>query len=104
MYLGKKSPKFFPAGPFFLVLQLNVYRSTLILRNLTCPEKFLVTCLFTQTLQKIQELQAFAFPSKPLIMNIGVKSKEGSSLKPTGIFAILLSQDGFESNPPKRES
>ena len=33
MYLGKKSPKFFPEGPFFFVLQLNVYRSALILRN-----------------------------------------------------------------------
>ena len=42
MYLGKKSPKFFPEGPFFFVLQLNVYRSALILRNFPCPEKFLV--------------------------------------------------------------
>ena len=45
MYLGKKSPKPFPEGPFFLVLQLNVYRSALILRNFPCPEKFLVTLL-----------------------------------------------------------
>ena len=45
MHLGKKSPKFFPAGPFFLVLQLNVYRSALILRNLPCPDKFLLTRL-----------------------------------------------------------
>ena len=25
MYLGKKSPKFFPTEPLFLVLQLNAY-------------------------------------------------------------------------------
>ena len=36
---------FFPAGPFFLVLQVNVYRSTLIRRKLPCPKKFLVTRL-----------------------------------------------------------
>ena len=48
MYLVKKSPKFFPAGPFFLVLQLNVYWSALILRNLPCPKKFLVTRLLLQ--------------------------------------------------------
>ena len=33
MYLGKKSTKFFPAGPFFLVLQLNAYRSALFYEN-----------------------------------------------------------------------
>ena len=36
---------FFPAGPFFLVLQVNVYRSTLIRRKLLCPKKFLFTHL-----------------------------------------------------------
>ena len=41
----KKYPKFFPPGPFFLVLQLNAYRSAPILRNFPCPEKFLVTRL-----------------------------------------------------------
>ena len=46
IYVSRKNyPKFFPAGPFFLVLQLNAYRSALILRNFPCPEKFLVTRL-----------------------------------------------------------
>ena len=49
MYLGKKSPTFFPAGPSFLVVQLNVYRRALILINLPCPEKFLFTRLFFYT-------------------------------------------------------
>ena len=44
MYLWKEYPKFFPAGPFFSVFQINVYWSALILRNLLCPEKFLVMC------------------------------------------------------------
>ena len=44
---GKKNAlKKFPAGPFFLALQLNVYRSALIWRNLPCPEKFLFTRLY----------------------------------------------------------
>ena len=47
------------------------------------------------------------------MMNIGnlgskqsvrVKFKEGSGLKATGIFLILLSQDGFESDAPERKS
>ena len=38
------------------------------------------------------------------MMNIGFKFKEGSGLKATGIFLILLSQDGFESNSPERKS
>ena len=33
-----------------------------------------------------------------------VKFKEGSGLKATGIFLILLSQDGFENNSPERKS
>ena len=53
MYLGKKSPKFFHVGPFFLVLQLTVYRSALILRNLPCPEKYLVTCLHWKTMKNL---------------------------------------------------
>ena len=36
--------------------------------------------------------------------NIGLKFKEGSGLKATGIFVILLSQNGFESDSPKRKS
>ena len=44
MYLGKKYPNFFPAGPFFRMLQIK-YQSALIFRNLPCPEKFLVTRL-----------------------------------------------------------
>ena len=36
--------------------------------------------------------------------NVGVKSKEGSGLKATGIFVRLLSQDGFESDSPERKS
>ena len=40
-----KPVDFFPVGPFFLVLQVNVYRSALIRRKVPCPKKFLVTCL-----------------------------------------------------------
>ena len=38
------------------------------------------------------------------MMNIGTKFKEGSGLKATSIFLILLSKDGFESNSPERKS
>ena len=34
----------------------------------------------------------------------GVKFKECSGLKATGIFVILLSQYGFESDSPERKS
>ena len=33
-----------------------------------------------------------------------IKFKEDSGLKATGIFVILLSQDGFESDSPERKS
>ena len=36
--------------------------------------------------------------------SVGVKFKEDSGLKATDIFVILLSQDGFESDSPGRES
>ena len=41
----RKTHNFFPAEPFFLVLQVNVYHSALIRRKLPCPKKFLVTRL-----------------------------------------------------------
>ena len=39
-----------------------------------------------------------------LKLSVGVKFKEGSGLKSTGIFVILLSQYGFESDSPERKS
>ena len=36
---------FFPAGPFFPELKVNIYRSALIKRKLSRPKKFLVTRL-----------------------------------------------------------
>ena len=36
--------------------------------------------------------------------SVGVKLKVGSGLKATGIFVILLSQDGFENDSPERKS
>ena len=36
--------------------------------------------------------------------SVGIKYKEGSGLKATGICVILLSQDGFESASPERKS
>ena len=44
-FLGEKTVDFIPAGPFFLMLQVNIYRSALIRTKLPCPKKFLVTCL-----------------------------------------------------------
>ena len=41
----KKSGDFYPAGLFFLVLQVNVYRSALIPRELPCPKKILLSRL-----------------------------------------------------------
>ena len=35
---------------------------------------------------------------------VGVKFKEGSGLKETGIFVTLQSQDGFETDSPERKS
>ena len=59
--------------------------------------------------QEVPGLQAFTFSvvtvndehRKP---RLGVKFKERSGLKTTGIFAILLSQDGFENDSPERKS
>ena len=34
--------------------------------------------------------------------SVGFKFKEGSSLKATGIFVILISLDVFESNSPEK--
>ena len=42
VFLGGKTRRFFPAGPVFLVIQMNVYQSTLIPRKSPCPDKFLV--------------------------------------------------------------
>ena len=39
-----------------------------------------------------------------LKLSVGVKFKEGSGLKATGIFVILISQYGFESDFPERKS
>ena len=43
----QKAIDFFPAGSFFLMLQVNVYRSALIPTKLPFPEKFLVTSLYS---------------------------------------------------------
>ena len=37
--------RFFPAGPFFLVLCMIVYQSALIPTKFPCPKKILVTRL-----------------------------------------------------------
>ena len=39
-----------------------------------------------------------------IINDVDVKFKEGSGLKATGIYVILLSQDGFESNSSEIQS
>ena len=44
-YLGKKSPKFYQWRLSVVCCRLNVYRSDLVLINLPCPKKFLVTRL-----------------------------------------------------------
>ena len=36
--------------------------------------------------------------------SVGVKFKDGSGLKATGIFPTLLSQNGFERDSPEIES
>ena len=36
---GEKTGDFFPAGPFFIMLSVNVYLSALIPRKLPCPKK-----------------------------------------------------------------
>ena len=41
----RKNQRFFPAGPFFLVLYMIAYQSALISRKLSCPKHFLVTGL-----------------------------------------------------------
>ena len=46
-FSGKKTVVFFPAGPFFLVLLVNIYRNALIPRKLPFPKKFLVKRLRT---------------------------------------------------------
>ena len=39
-----------------------------------------------------------------LKLSVGVKFKDGSALKATGIFVILISQYGFDSYSPERNS
>ena len=41
----RKNRIFILCGCFFIVLQVNVYRSVIIPRKLPCPKKFLVKCL-----------------------------------------------------------
>ena len=36
--------------------------------------------------------------------SVGAKFKDGSGLKATGIFLVMVSQDGFENNSPERKS
>ena len=47
-----KRGNFYLAGLFFLVLQVNVYRSAQIPRKLPCPKKILVTCQRNVRFQK----------------------------------------------------
>ena len=49
----RKNRRFFPAGPFFLVLYMIVYQSALIPRKLPCPKKSLVTRLIVVSFQLI---------------------------------------------------
>ena len=71
----------------------------------------------TKTEREVEGLQAFTFSIVTVNRNLSkesgrVKSKEGisaelclkPSLKATGIFVISLSQDGFESDFPGRQS
>ena len=37
-------------------------------------------------------------------LSVGIKFRESSGLKATGIFVILLGQDGFESDSAERKS
>ena len=48
MYLRKRSPKFFPSGPFFRVLQIKCLSKCPYFKKLPCPEKFLVMRLLHQ--------------------------------------------------------
>ena len=41
----RKNQRFFPSGPFFLVLYMIVHQCAVIARKLPCPKKFLVTRL-----------------------------------------------------------
>ena len=41
-FQAKNNGNFFPVGPFFLVLQVNVYQSDLNPRKLPCPKTLLV--------------------------------------------------------------
>ena len=41
----RKNRRFFPVGPFFLVLYMITYQSALISRKLPCPKNFLITGL-----------------------------------------------------------
>ena len=51
----RKNRRFFPAVPFFFVLQMIIYRSALIPRKLPCPKKFLVTRLHITKLFELIE-------------------------------------------------
>ena len=44
-YIGNKSLNFSLRSLFFVQCRLNVFRSALVLRNVPCPEKFMVTLL-----------------------------------------------------------
>ena len=59
----RKNAKIFSTGPFFLTFWRNVYQSTLIPRNLPCPEKFLIARLLWRNLnaQDIQNLYSVYF-------------------------------------------
>ena len=44
-FVSEKTVEFFPAGPFFLMLYVNVYQSALIRTKVPRPKKFLITRL-----------------------------------------------------------
>ena len=45
---GEKKRSFFPAGPFFFMLEMIVYRSALIPKKHPFPKKFPVRCLLLE--------------------------------------------------------
>ena len=72
-FQAKKMEIFFPARPFFLVLQVNVYRSALIPRTLPCPKKFLVTRLYLHLLIQTYSLFILLYELDKIVKTQGTQ-------------------------------
>ena len=85
----RKGWRLYPVGPFFFVLLMIVYWSSLIPRKLPCPKKFLVTHLFWILLLfwKLHDIELTAIVKRAL--QVGIWGL-GSRVLQVGIWGVII--------------